>query len=382
MASINETQGKHGTSWVVTFRHNGKQRGKSFRDERAAKLFRDEINATAERPGASTNPLKVLARHGIDLVPVGGPTVAEWVEVNIAKGRTRDKTKVKYRQILANDIAPAFTNMRLRRLTFSDVDRWIKSMEEKGTSAKTIRNKYVVLSAALNYGVRLGEIAAHPCAQEDDFLPEVHKTKKRILRPEEFRRLRDAMISDTMKLFLEFLITSGCRFSEVTALQPADVDTAEGTVYIHQAWEWLPVDARTKENPGPYLLKDHPKTPTSTRTIHIPHQMLERLKDAGLLDPARKFVFLNEDGNPIRQYTFKNMWKLAVKRSGLTGKPPTIKDLRATFACWEIKAKVDPLVVQNHMGHANIGTTLTWYAEYDLEESRAAADERGKRLFG
>ena len=101
-----------------------------------------------------------------------------------------------------------------------------------------------------------------------------------------------------------------------------------------------------------------------------------------MLDPARDFVFLNCDGGPIRQYTFKNMWALAVKRSGLAGPAPTIKDLRATFACWEIKAKVDPLVVQNHMGHANIGTTLTWYAEMDKEESRAAADERGKRLFG
>jgi integrase len=382
MASIKTNHGKHGDTHYVLFRHLGKQRSQPFSDERAAKLFRDEINATAPHPGGPTDATKALERIGATQAPIGGPTVAEWVEHHIATVRVRDKTKVKYRQILANDIGPAFGDVRLRKLTFADVDEWLTAMADNDASAKTIRNKYVVLSAALHLAVKLGELPTHPCSMEEGFLPPIHPTKKRILRPDEFKALRDAMLNDEMRLFVQFLIASGCRFSEVTALQPADVDTSTGKAYIHQAWEWLPPAARNAERPGPYFLKDHPKTPTSTREIHVTHEMVQALKDAGMLDPAREFVFLNEDGGPIRQYTFKNKWNAAVKRSGITGKKPTIKDVRATFASWEIKAKVDPLVVQKHMGHANVSTTLKWYAEMDEEEAALAADERGKRLFG
>jgi integrase len=384
MASVSKPRrGKDGTlTWYVYFRLDGTQTSQPFADEHQALSFRDEINATAPYRGGPTNPAAVLKRHGIATERIGGPTIEEWVSCCITKGKQRDKTKVKYRQILANDIAPAFKGVRLLKLSFVDIEGWITAMTEDGASTKTIRNKYTVLNFALNEAVKRGRISAHPCAQEDDFLPSVMPSKKRILKLDEFHRLRDAFLTDEMRLFVQFLIVSGCRVSEATALQPDDVDHIDATAYIHQAWEWLPPAARSKKMPGPYFLKDHPKTPTSTREIHITHQMVTRLKDAGMLDPARDFVFLNEDGGPIRQYTFKNKWAAAVKRSGLKGRAPTIKDLRATFASWEIAAKVDPLVVQNHMGHANVSTTLTWYAEMDKEESRAAADERGKRLFG
>jgi integrase len=374
-------RGKHGTTYYVLFRHLGKQRSQPFDDERAAKLFRDEINATAPYPGGPTDATKALERIGATKAPIGGPTVEEWVEVWIKRIKVREKTRVKYRQILRNDISPAFGDMRVRKLTFRDIAEWIAAMEEKGNSAKTIRNKYVVLGAALNLAVRLGEIRVHPCAEEDDFLPKVYPPEVRVLEIEEFRQLRDAFLNEEMRLLVDFLIDSGCRFSEVTALMPGDVNPAKGTAYIHQAWEWLPPAARA-ENGDHYQLKEHPKTPTSTRIIDVTHQMLVRLKDAGLLDPAREFVFLNEDGRPIRQYTFKNKWEDAVKRSGLDGRKPTIKDLRTTFASEEIAAGVDPKVVQNHMGHANVGTTLGIYAKLKRDKSRAAANERGKRLFG
>lgn len=396
MASTKTRHGKHGNTYYVHFRHQGTQTSRPFDDERAANLFRDEINATAPYPGGRTDATKALERlEGVKVNRKGGPTVAEWVERNIARGLartrepTRPKTAVKYRQILANDIVPAFgEDMRLRRLTFCDIDAWIKKMIVEGTSPKTIHNKWAVLGSAINYGMQTGELQAHPCAEEDEFLPVIVKGfKGRILKEHEFERICQGMphgygrTDQDMRLFLKFLITSGLRFSEAVALEPVDVDMVLGKAFIHQVWEWLPVDARTIENPGPYELKDVTKTPTSTRHVHVPHEMLEALKDAGMLDPARAFVFLNADGGPIRQYTFKNMWDLALQRAKIPGKRPTIKDLRATFASGEIKGGTDELVVQKAMGHANVATTLTWYAQMDDNAARAAADKRGKRWF-
>lgn len=385
MASISKPRyGKDGKpTWYVLYRLNGKQTSQPFADYREAVKFKTEIDHTAPFKGGPTNPAAVLKRHGIITEPIGGPTVEEYVELWIdTVSKAAPGEKVKYRAYLKNDIAPAFGGMRLRKVDFADITEWLAALEEIPNSPKTVINKWVPLNGALGLAVKRGVIPAHPCAMEDRFLPDDVPTRKRILRLEEFNQLCGGFNNEETQLFVKFLMASGCRFSEATALEPGDVDAHLGTAYIHQDWIWVPPALRTKAKPDHWYLKPTPKTPTSTRNVYVSHEMIERLKDAGMLDPARAFVFLNEDGGPIRQTTFGNRWSQAVERSGLGGRKPKIKDLRATFASVRIKNKTDPLVLQKQMGHSNIKTTLALYAEYDVEEATLAAAYHGKWLFG
>lgn len=109
-------------------------------------------------------------------------------------------------------------------------------------SAKTLRNKYGFLSGALNAAVPK-RIPSNPAAgrklkraggDEDDD----HDIQ--MLTHEQFDLLQDST-TEYWREFQEFLVASGCRWSEATALQPAEhIDKRKGTVKIRQAWKYSP----------------------------------------------------------------------------------------------------------------------------------------------
>lgn len=135
----------------------------------------------------------------------------------------------------------------------------------KPTSGKTIANKHGFLTGALNAAVRDGKIKANPC--DGNRLPRWDREEMVFLEREEFQLLL-AALPEYWRPLVEFLVASGCRWSEATALNPGDVDLAAGTVRIRRAW---------KTGDGGYTL-GVPKTKKSVRTINVPKRVL------GLLD--------------------------------------------------------------------------------------------------
>ena len=79
------------------------------------------------------------------------------------------------------------------------------------------------------------------------------------LSHEEFVKLLDNT-TEYWRPLLEFLVASGARWGEATALRPCDVDRAHGTVRIIRAWK--PIQGGYELGP--------PKTKRSVRTIDIP----------------------------------------------------------------------------------------------------------------
>ena len=125
------------------------------------------------------------------------------------------------------------------------------------------------------------------------------------LTPEEFALLRTSF-SPRWWSFLDFLVASGCRFSEATALMPGDVDRTKDTVRVSRAWKRVPGSEESKYEIG------QPKTRRSVRTVNVPASVLDQL------DYSKEFLFLNSDGGPIRIYSWRtNVWvpSLAKARS-------------------------------------------------------------------
>ena len=56
------------------------------------------------------------------------------------------------------------------------------------------------------------------------------------LSREDFARLLDN-VTEFWRLLVEFLVGSGCRWGEATALKPGDVNRFENTVRITRAWK-------------------------------------------------------------------------------------------------------------------------------------------------
>src|SRR6202040_4460447 len=87
------------------------------------------------------------------------------------------------------------------------------------------------------------------------------------------------------------------------------------------------------------------------------------------------------DDGPVRAHNFNpNVWEPArarAKDNGLT-KKPRVHDLRHTNASWLIQAGVPLTVIQRHLGHESIQTTVDRYGHLDRRTSRVVANVVGE----
>ena len=296
MASTRVRQRKDGSSYTsVLYVHQGKQTSCSFNDPAEANRFKDVVDRLG--PAEALRIWKAAQ-------PSDGHTVASFIAQQIqALSGVEKKTLGEYQRYLHRDIGPVLGHIPLSTLARPDISRWVNAMRDAGASGKTVQNKVGFLSGCLNAAVREGLVAANPAAGVR--LPRTVQREMTFLTPEEFALLRTSFTARWWSL-LDFLVASGCRFSEATALMPGDVDRANNTVRVSRAWKRLPGGGESKYELG------QPKTRRSIRTINVPASVLDKL------DYSNEFLFLNSDGGPIRIYSWRtNVWvpSLAKARS-------------------------------------------------------------------
>lgn len=139
-------------------------------------------------------------------------------------------------------------------------------MKQLGGSGKTISNKHGFLSGAFNAAVRAGVMVSNPC--QGRRLPHTRVEETVFLTPPEFRLLRDHIERERWKNLATWLVTTGMRFSEATALTAADIDVNATSCRITKAWKYSG-DYRPEIGP--------PKTKKSIRTISLPPAALEAI---------------------------------------------------------------------------------------------------------
>lgn len=350
--------------WQVRFRENGKECSISWADPVQAEQFDTlvqqlgpakarEICQLAAQDRSMT--LRVwLKRHNDSLTGVEAGTLA------------------RYRAYVANDIGPSIGDIPLAVLSRDDIQGWVQHMAVTGASGKTLKNKRDYLSGVLKLAVKAGQMKHNPC--EGVAIPRWDRAEMTFLTKQEFRLLLDHVPS-YWKPLVEFLVASGCRWSEATALKPGAINPIEGTVRITKAW---------KTGAGGYTL-GVPKTKGSVRTINVPATVLSKL------DLSGEWVFTNsgrgkgqfaggvivDDHGPVRIQSFNpNVWRPAVRRAQAAGltKRPRLHDLRHTCASWLIQAGRPLPSVQAHLGHESIVTTVGTYGHLDRSSGQGNAD--------
>ncbi|WP_421841370.1 tyrosine-type recombinase/integrase [Mycobacterium sp.] len=360
MASIRSNVRKDGTTaHRVFFRCRGQQTCLTFDNPEMAETFRVAV----DQLGAD----KAMELHRIDREPraTAGMTVADWLKHHIDHLTGVDPRTIEdYRSYVRKDIAPVLGAVALGGLTRDDVKRWVQAMEHGGASPKTVANKHGFLSAALAGAVVSGRIGSNPAAGTR--LPRGERQEMVFLTKEDFATIL-AEITEPWRPLVEILVASGARWSEVTALRPSDIDRAQHTVRISRAW---------KRGGGGYRI-GAPKTRRSVRTINVPATVLDKLDYTGdwlFTNPGRG---RRAAGGPVRAPNFRtNVWWPAIERSKLTPRP-RIHDLRHTCASWLIQAGTPLTVIQRHLGHESIQTTVDVYGHLDRRSAQEAADALG-----
>ena len=150
---------------------------------------------------------------------------------------------------------------------------------------------------------------------------------------------------------LETLYATGCRASEVSSLQPRDLDLGRGMarcVGKGDKERIVPLGSRACEALTSYLEKDRPIL-TARR-------------------PATATVFVTRWGRPLSRV---GLWHIVKTHALAAGLPTSVSPhtLRHSFATHMLAGGADLRVVQEMLGHASIATTQV-YTRVELSRLR------------
>jgi integrase len=365
MASIRVRKRADGsTAYNVVYIYDKRQTSVTFDTQPDAEQFLSSVQLLGADRAMKAFGIAPTARAAASM---SGVTVAGWVATYIAsRTGVAKSTLYDYKAILRNDITPALGAIPLEMLGRDDVVGWVQGMSGSG---KTIANKHGLLSAALNAAVRADLIPANPAVGVR--MPRSEKPEMVFLTRDEFTALL-AGFMERWRPMIEFLVLSGVRFGELSALKPSDVDLAAGTVRISRARK------RTYEKGANYQIGPT-KTVRSVRTINVTPTVLEKLDHTG------EWLFTNTRGGPVKLSSWRtNVWYPSVARAQAAGlkKQPRVHDLRHTCASWMIAKGVSLPVIQRHLGHESISTSVNLYGHLDRSQSASAAALIGDDLYG
>lgn len=306
------------------------------------------------------------------------PTVAEVVQEHIdllirpSSGTTRT-----YQVMLNLHIRNIIGHIPVDKLDYRHLNHWAKAMMAKGKAPKTIHNVHGLISAAMNTAEQLGYITRNPCRGVQ--LPRIDKAEDEamFLTHAEFNMVLEVM-GERYKTFTNFLVMTGTRFGEATALKVADVDllSKPPVVRINKAWKR---DGQSKYYIGAT------KTGAGKRTVSLNPALVDLLIPLVASRPGDDLLFTTPKGERIVHKLFwHHYWVPAVRAAqshGLT-KSPRIHDLRHTHASWLIQDGVSLFTISRRLGHASTRTTEQVYGHLMPEALQAGADATERSISG
>jgi integrase len=381
MASISKKGNKYIVRWTIL--QNGKRcwRRRSFDLKRDATQFKTELESDSIS-GRQCEYSKVRLEDYLH-------DFFDQCSANLT-GNTEHCS----RRYMDNHIIPRIGNIRVRDLTAMDIQkayndilatpyRAAETKKIKGVeivvkparyySAKTILNIHGVLTKALKHAVAVQHLIPYnPC--DGVILPKSEDYEAFVPNREQMDALMDQM---RQSRYYEALLADallGIRRGECLGLFWSDLDFKTHEIHIQRA---LIYDEETHQ----LTLKD-PKSKNSRRTLQIPPEMETILKDLkrrrSMLELEKSdvftrspFVFVTEDGLPIRPTTLSKEFKTVATAAGLP--QMRLHDLRHTVTTYLLRAGLSPRAVQGVLGHQDARFTLKRYAQMLDDDKKEAA---------
>jgi integrase len=292
----------------------------------------------------------------------------EWLAA--IKPTVRPANHYSYSRNLRLHVIPRLGSVQLRRIDAGMLNTLYavllasgrKDHAGGGLSPRTVRYIHTIVRRALKDAVKWGRLARNPADAADP--PKAAAAS----RPEavtwtaaQLRTFFEGTRGSRHWTAYLVLPTTGLRRGEALGLRWADLDLDGARASIRQT---VIAVKRT-------ALLGTPKTAKGRRTVtlesgtvtarreHRRRQAAERLQmGAGWTDTD--LVFCHVDGTMLHPERFTRGFFDAVRRLELP--PIRLHDLRHGWATLALQAGVHPKVVQERLGHANIGITLDTYS--------------------
>ncbi len=278
----------------------------------------------------------------------------EWFETYV-KNNNKYSDVVGKRYTLRSRLIPFFGDLPVDKIETHHVESYKAQRRNEGLQNITINNHLSVLSGSLRH------------AQDRYDFPKLPKIKflklppprTDFLTPEE----ADRVLANTSGLWRDVFVMAlktGLRFGELKALSWADVNWANSSVTVRQAWSMTKKGVDTPKN-------------NRERTVPLLPEVIDMLARR---ERRGAFIFVDERGKSFSPVQINRALRNACNRAGIRG--ITCHKLRHTFASHLAAAGASMKAIQDLLGHSNLRITQR-YAHLSPSSLRTTIELLGAR---
>lgn len=278
----------------------------------------------------------------------------------------RRTTYDQYESVCRLHIFPRIGQRQLAKLNSLHLTGMQSDMIRDGLSDRRREIAHTVLRRALQQAVRMKLIRSNPCDEIER--PRSESARMTVLSAEQTRALLETARGTRYYALYVLAVMVGMRQGELFGLMWSDIDLSARTLSVNRSLQELR---------GVHELVP-PKTKRGRRSIDLPKRAVAALRlhrwKLARKGQLREFVFTDSRGGFIRKSNFlRRNFQPLLEQAGL----PNIRfhDLRHTCATLHLSAGTPAKVVQEMLGHANIGVTMDTYSHVVPGMGRDAADK-------
>lgn len=297
------------------------------------------------------------------------------------------RKEVSYRTAVSyGDVIKAIKNDKISKTKLSDlmpimIQKYLDSRTD--LKAATVRRHLTVIKQALKDAVALELAARNPASALKP--PKAEKTSYSILNTEQV----DYILKETKGLPVRAAILLatrlGLRSGEACGLKWSDINFDKKAVTIRRTIKRADLGERQFGIHGIGPTKN-----SKIRDIALGESLIKELKKIKeqqenwakeLKLPVEHFEFVCclEDGRPLTPDYIVKYYKKAIREIGMPDET-RFHDLRHYFATTLLEAGVNPKVVSEILGHANINITLDVYSHVSIDLQLEAIAHLDKEL--
>lgn len=301
-------------------------------------------------------------------------TVDSWFEywLNEIKGKNiRTSTRTGYENRYRISIKESIGHMLLGEVKPLHCQNVLNQMIGKYNTS-TIGNVRVVMFSLFDAAVENNLISSNPVKRSVKAVSDKMPKERRVLRKEEQKLLLEAAKESKYYNQYAFILQTGLRCGELTALRWEDIDFKSKTMTVQHSMD---CDRKGKAELGDTKSEaGKRKIPLTDEAVSILKNQKNKLAKYNIVRMEySEFIFLNENGSPVKRTNYDRGLLTAAKKAGIDRL--SMHTLRHTFATRCIEAGMKPKTLQIILGHSKISMTMDLYVH-------VTDDEKEKELRG
>src|SRR5690625_562119 len=300
--------------------------------------------------------------------------VDRWIK-NHVKPNLKQTTFETYDQILnGTTLLDYFKKMKLKDIKRFHIVEYLA--KEQRDDQPLIPDKYMVLKSIFAKAVEWEILKDNPTSNIKQ--PKRKKRKVDFYNEDELNHLFSVLdnVYPKHRIIVKLAAIGGLRRSEIAGIREESIDYEDNSIYVDKQLRYNKYEQQF------YLSSVKNNKP---RTVYFPETFMEELKQyhldfkkqrlamGNLWTPLKdkngediNLLLVKENGFPTHLNSIGNEWRKIINRYGL--KDITFHELRHSCASLMVKKGINFKVIQERLGHSNIGITLDLYSHLEKEQ--------------